>query len=559
MVSSSFAEVLKDETIYVNLDHSGKAQNIRVVNRLHGKGQEDYYIDYGSYENVKPLVDLDPVVEKDRIKWPLKDAHGKDIYYEATIDKDLPVKLNIKYFLDGKKIPAEELVGKSGKLKIDILVENESSLTSQIQIPLNLDVFSNIEVENGAGSVVGKTMTVVFTHLPIGEGEFSIEAEGKNIELESILISSTNFKMPISGDLDEFLSGIDELARAFDQLEEGSKEINKGTISLRDGIKVLADGIGEIYSGFSQISSKTKEILEGFNQFNLGFKTLKNSIVDIINGIGELNSNFETAVQGGNNIDQGLNQLNKGTKDLDKGLKEINSGLGDLNSNHKQLVQLAQSLQNSQDPSVRALAEGVIGEGLAIEGLSKGLNESYKGVNAIAENTNQLYLGYGEYNKGINEILKGYRQLGQGLQPMPEEIENMYKGHNQLTDGLGSLSDGLDSIDSGLEEMNKNTKTLPNQVGKLAEGQKELTDGISELNKEGISKIRDVAQVFTDITGDEQDEYKSFVDSRNKDNSTCQFVMKTPPIKAKQVKELAKVEETGKRTLLQRFLYLFRR
>ena len=45
--SLSFAEVLKDETIYVNLDYNGSAQNIKVVNRIYGESNEKYYIDYG--------------------------------------------------------------------------------------------------------------------------------------------------------------------------------------------------------------------------------------------------------------------------------------------------------------------------------------------------------------------------------------------------------------------------------------------------------------------------------------------------------------------------------
>ena len=553
-----FAEVLKDETIYVNLNHNGNPEDIKVVNRIYGESQDKYYIDYGEYEDIKPLVGIEPIVEKDKIKWPLENLEDKDIYYEADIDKELPMKIDIKYFLDGKEVSGKELAGKSGNLKINISIENKNNLTTQIQIPLNLDIFSNIKVENGTISVVGKTMTVVFTHLPMGDGKFSLEAKGENIELDSILISSVNSKMPLSGDLEDFSSGIDEMAEAFNELEKGSKEINKGTISLKDGLKALANGIGEFYSGFNQINSKTKEISKGFNQFNLGFKTLKESIGDLVKGIGELNHGLKTIGEESSGIKEGLFQLKEGTADLDGGIKELNNGLTTLNSNHKQLVELAKSLQNSQDPRVKALAEGVIGEGVAIENLSNGLDESYKGVNSISENSNKLHLGYSEYNNGLNEILGGYSQLNEGLRPLPKELDNMYSGHVQLTKGLDTLFEGLDSMDDGISKIKNNTKTLPDKVGELAEGQEELTKGISKINNEGMSKIKDTVEIFTDTKEDAKDDYTSFVDSRNKDNSTCQFIMKTPAIKIENPKKEVKIEEKNNKSFLERFLDLFR-
>ncbi len=556
--SLSFAEILKDETIYVNLDHNGNAKDIKVVNRIYGESNDKYYVDYGEYEDIEPLADIKPIVEKDKIKWPLQNLKGQDIYYEANIDKELPMKIDIRYFLDGKEILGEELAGKSGNLKIDISIENGNNLTTQIQIPLNLDIFSNIKVENGTVSVVGKTMTVVYTHLPIGNGKFSLEARGENIELESMFISSTNSKVPLSGDLEDFSSGIDEMAKAFDKLEKGSKELNKGTISLKDGLKALASGIGEFYSGFNQINNKTKEISNGFNQFNSGFKILKINMGDLVEGIGGLNYGFKPIVEESNNFEDGMFQLKEGTANLDNGVKELNNGLISLNSNHKQLVELAQSLQDSQDPRVKALAEGMIGEGVAIENLSNGLNESYKGINAISENSNRLYLGYSEYNKGLNEVFGGYSKLNEKLQPMPKELENMYSGHVQLTEGLDAVFEGLDSMDNGISDINNNTKILPDKVGKLAEGQEDLTKGISKLNNEGIDKIKDTVEIFTENGGDKEDNYTSFVDNRNGNNSTCQFIMKTPAIKIENPKNEVKIVEKNNKSFLERLLDLFR-
>ncbi len=51
------------------------------------------------------------------------------------------MKIKIKYFLDNKEILGEDLAGKSGNLKINISIEDSSDLTTQIQLPLSLDMF----------------------------------------------------------------------------------------------------------------------------------------------------------------------------------------------------------------------------------------------------------------------------------------------------------------------------------------------------------------------------------------------------------------------------------
>ncbi len=173
---------------------------------------------------------------------------------------------------------------------------------------------------------------------------------------------------------------------------------------------------------------------------------------------------------------------------------------------------------------------------MTIENLSNGLNESYKGLQAISENSNKLYLGYSDYHKGLNEVFSGYNELNQKLQPLPKELENMYNGHIQLVGGLDTLFQGLNSMDSGISEINNNTKALPNKVGELAEGgQEELTKGMSKLNNEGMIKIKDTIEIFTRNGGEnEKENYTSFVDSGNGNNSTCQFIMKTPAIKNRE-------------------------
>lgn len=565
--TASYADVMKNETIYVNLKHDGSTDNLTIVNHISGSTNEEYFIDYGKYTDFHVLVnDVKPIVGEGSIKWPTNTLKEKDIYYEGTIDKPLPIKLNIKYLLDGNEIKGEDLGGKSGKLKIVISVKDSKDLTTQIQIPLNLNVFSNIKVPSGVSSVVGKTMTVVFTHLPMGDQEFLLEADGKDIELDSIIIASTSASMDlpdnIGGSMDQLTKGIDEMSEATEQLHDGSVDINKGTNSLIDGLKSLGSGINKLFSGTKEIDDNSKILTKGFLDFNLGLLELKENLPGLVKGINDLNNGLTTLNKEGINIKLGLGSLNKGTTELKQGLEGLSGGLSELNAGHDQLVELAKSLVGSNDPRIKALAEGVIGEGIAINSLAQGAIGSASGAAKLAESTNQLYMGYEQFIGGLDSTSKGFNQMNEGIKTLPQEIEMMVAGHTQLTNGLTPLFDGISGIKGGLSALSKETAMLPKEVQKLADGQKEISDGLSKLNDEGFSKIKTSIDDFSDFDSSEKkEEYKSFVNNDKNKNSTAQFVMKTPSIKKIEVSN--EIDGTNvpivKKSFLQRFLDLFKK
>lgn len=557
------AEIDRNETIYVNLNHDGTTKNIKVINHISGSSKEEYYVDYGQYEDLKVLVDgVEPIIEGPTIKWPTVFLENRDIYYEGSLNKDLPMAIDIDYFLDGKEIKGEELAGKSGNLKINISIKNSSDLITQIQIPLNLDIFSNIKVENGVNSVIGKTMTVVFTHLPIEDQEFCIEAKGENIELDPILIASTPSNIPLpeslGEDINSFSKGINEMSKAAIELEEGSSELTKGTISLKEGLKTLSNGIGKFYSSFNEIGTNSQILTKGLLDFNNGFKLLTDNILGLWNGINNLNHGFNEIKIETQNIQEGLSSFNAGTKEVNKGLEQLKNGLNELNSNHKDLVALAESLSSSNDPRIRALAEGVIKEGITIDALSQGANNSFNGMIVLREKVDGLDLGFQEYNKGINRIGDGLNELIQQLKPLPEELENMYKGHSQLTEGIDSIFNGFEPMTRGFEELNNKTESLPNEVDKLIDGQNNITKGINTLNDEGLLKIKNSIDGFS-ILDESDNNYTSFVHDKNENNTTFQFIMQTPAIKPMPERKEIELRVEGKKSFFERFLNLFKK
>lgn len=562
----SYGDMTKDETVYVNLNHDGSVSNISVVNRLSGTSTEEYFVDYGKYDYIKNLSgNEEPIVEEDKVKWPTSLLKGNDIYYEGSIEKELPINIKIKYFLNDLEVNGDELAGKDGNVKIQfVLGKNEEGLTTQIQLPLDLDVFSDIKVKDGVTSIVGKKMNIVFTHLPMNEQVYEVEAYGTDIKLDSILISSmpAGFTLPedIDDKLDEFADGMDEMSKAANKLEDGGLKLAEGTSSMKNGLLGLSKGISKITSGFKSIVSKFKEVVSGFETFNTGLMKFKEESTALSEGINNLNLGLNNLSNESSSIRSGIENLNNGLIQLNEGANSLNNGLESLNENHQKMVSLAEELTNSSDPRVKALANGVILEAGALEELSSGANQVYIGTSDLATGSKELNLGYNKYYEGQQAVSNGMNKLNEGVKNLPEELNKMYEGHSQLVEGLNRMYGGMEDLSGGLEEINSNTAILPNEIDKLVDGQVELNSGISRLNVEGIKKAKESISSFEGL-GDFQGKsnFTSFVNNEKNKNSTTQFLMKTPEIKVKEIKTERPETHKPKETLLQRIINLFKK
>ena len=88
-VCAADTSVSKDETVYVNADATGSQKQVTVSNWLKNAGLEDTVADESTLEGIKNIKGTETFTETgDTLTW---DTDGKDIYYQGTTDKDLPV------------------------------------------------------------------------------------------------------------------------------------------------------------------------------------------------------------------------------------------------------------------------------------------------------------------------------------------------------------------------------------------------------------------------------------------------------------------------------------
>ena len=91
----------KEETIFSNLDYTGKVKNVKVTNHL--KINETKTLEDNS--SLKEILNIsgDEKFKNDNglLKWETK---GEDIVYKGTTTKALPITTKITYYLNGDKI-----------------------------------------------------------------------------------------------------------------------------------------------------------------------------------------------------------------------------------------------------------------------------------------------------------------------------------------------------------------------------------------------------------------------------------------------------------------------
>lgn len=177
---SEIAETFKkQETVYVNLAPDGTASNITVTDWIHTDMPQVRVADVSSLQNIRNVKTLvEPITDGENIFW---DMDTTDIYYSGETDTEPPVMFNIRYFLEGTEMTAEQIAGKKGNVKIQIEAKNNLTVPMKIKgkdftiscpmimiggTILSEGVFSNISIDNGSKISDGDKEILFFFGVP---------------------------------------------------------------------------------------------------------------------------------------------------------------------------------------------------------------------------------------------------------------------------------------------------------------------------------------------------------------------------------------------------------
>lgn len=386
----------KVETVYVNADASGAANDIIVSEWLKNSGASAKLSDKTELKDIVNVKGDETFKDNGdgTLTW---EAKGSDIYYQGVTDKKLPVNMKITYALDGKEVKPEELAGKSGKVTIRFEYENTDKQTVDVDgkevevftpfvmmsgMILDGDKFSNVDISNGkvisdGGNyiVVGVAVPGLKDSLDIAEDKWD-ELDDEDLEKKlsnsfEITADTTDFElgmtmtMASSDVLSDFgmsdLSGsdkIDDLKDNMDKLNDGSDKLVDGSKELKNGTGELKDGVSDLYDGTKEFKDGTSELKDGTGKLSDGTKDFYDGIVKYTDGAHELRNGAAALEDGVKAAKDGTSALRKGMEDADlvNNAKALAQGTEAINGGVKQMAQMAASLSSLMTASTQLTA-----------------------------------------------------------------------------------------------------------------------------------------------------------------------------------------------------------
>lgn len=583
----SVSAITKKETVYTKLNYDGSVKNTLVNNQLINNNKDDVINDNSILENIMN-INNDSTYEKEdnKLKW---NSNGKDIYYQGTTDKKLPIGVDISYKLDDKLVNIDDILGKKGRIEITIKYHNydkHDDLYTPFTIMMGTIIDSvnnsNIAITNGKIVSTGTKDIIIGMTAPGLYESLDVE-ELKDIDTIVISYDTNDFSVPNiynvvtpklidSSDLEVFdkmesvYSSVNSLATNMNIIEDGSKKLKDGSNELKSKLKSSMDELvnnhedalnneqinmienqvmSNVKSKFNdtykeQIGNmtwnkvkenmKSDEKIEEIvtrNVTNSVTQAVSNVVPDVVtNSVTETVKEYISTEEGYNNY-----------VNCETGKAIMQQG-GEMTAEQINSCKILELVQNIATSSATKA-----GRDAAIKSSSEAAKNASVGVANevsmyVAENVSK------EVASSVSEesALNTASEVSKSLAPT---IANQVKDASikKVSESLGLLYDGVSLLDDGVNS---------------------LSDGISKYNQEGISKISNlVNNTIKDKTNKIEkltklsDNYKSFASNNNGDNDETKFILVVDSKKKIENKKEEK-QEDKKISLWDRIVGLFK-
>ena len=575
----------KDETVYVLANADGSVKKIIVSDWIMNNGGKTVSdkTELSDIKNVKG--DESYVMDTDNMReW---NADGKDIYYQGTISKALPVDLKVSYELDGKPVSAESLAGKSGKVTIRFDYTNNQyknvsidGKNTKIYVPfvmltgllLDNDIFTNVEISNGKIINDGDRIIAVGFALPGMQENLNLSRDKVDIpDFVEITADVNNFALSntLTVAANSIISDLDVSKL------DSADDLRASLTELSSAMSKLLDGSSELYGGLSELLLKSNELISGVDKLANGASALSDGAAALSAGLSELVSNNDTLNAGAKQVfDTLLSAVSQKLKDngitVDtltvENYKTVIGGLleNPTDSQKAELINIADAALNAKLSAIGVpqnyygavkvllatkLSSGETQESAMAEiaamlqNISDPQNAAAIGAAAAtaeSENGKQIINAFclNLANQTLEPTVKeavaqldSYNEFYKGVLAYTAGAKQAYDGSTELKNGAKELSDGANALKSGSSQ-------LVGGVQQLTDGSKRLADGLKEFNEKGISKLTslagdDLGSLVTRIkaTVEVSRDYKSFAGIADGTDGDVKFIYRTDEIK----------------------------
>jgi|GEM_PF-7010966 len=470
----------KNEVVTVHADATGMVKSIDDSVTL--KGVADLASDGIKKESVRDRTNLSDISNKNGDEaFEIKDGNvyfqnlGHDISYEGKGKAELPVSIDIKYYLDGDEMSPDKIKGKKGHVKVEYSLENTESCELEIggvmrtayvpfaavsMVMLEEGSYSNLKTKNCKSTSLNSENVIMALCMPgmkknleyissdvldddvHDSFSFEFDTDSFTMGFSTTVISSNFFDESID------LSDLDEIKDALNDLESAGETIARGSDTIKDGMEEFGGYLDEYIGGIDSLDS----------------------------GISDLAS--------------GIDALNEGKKDIYDGAKNISDFLSSYSEAYDEIRPLIDAMTQADpdNPELQALLQW---------------------YDALAEQNAQMVEGSSAYTEGVEEFNKGIASAKEGA----NELE---KGSNTLATNGSKISEGYDSLQSGFMEYRKGICKF-------------YFEGIVELRNEGTSKIEEI-QNFIHMIEEADKGYKTYSGLEKDQEGKVTIVIETEAI-----------------------------
>ena len=528
----------KDESVYVKADASGKVNETTVTEWLKNpnNGKTEDVTELQNVENVKG-DETYTTDSEGSVSWK---SEGKDIYYQGTTDKELPVDVEITYTLDGKKVEAKDLKGKDGKLEMKVQYTNQSKETVDVSgesvemytpfamvtaMMLPNDEYTNVMIDHGKIVSDGDKNIVVGLGFPGMEENLNLE--GKDIDIDipdsftitadvknasvgpTMTVASSDvleqFGLDEIDSFDDLSDSVGELENAAEQLTDGSAKAADGSSALADGSNTLATGAGTLADGTSALATGVKTLADGVNTLNSKSGDLTKGVSDLASGVNDYTGGVSDLADGSSKVSAGAESLKNGLETAQTGIEGLVAGVGTLRGGFE-----GDGTQNN--PGATNLANGTV---QAIGATSTIINDLATMIGNTGENQGTVQATAtingedGAVQAAVDQLIKGGIVDEENREACATAIRTAVSANisaeakvtSEKADA-GSISDIKKKIAEAQTKVgtaSTNAAGLQTNVGVLYEGTKTVQSGVEDLKK-GNSQLAAGAKDLADGT-----------------------------------------------------------
>ncbi|MBP3444368.1 MAG: MMPL family transporter [Bacilli bacterium] len=543
----------KNETVYSKIDENGNVISTTVNEQIKNTKKLDTIEDYTELEDILNISSNDEITKLN--KNISINALGKDVFYQGKSKKSLPIGINIKYYLDGKEESLDNILGKSGKIKIVIDFTNnekhnalvngkQETMYTPFLVTMGTMLDSNvtnIKINNGKVVASGNKNMVVGISSPYLNRSLNIN-ELSTLNTLTLSYETDNFKLPTM------------------YFVATNKLLSDADLSVFNKLDGLNSKVDELQTNMNKIDNGASDLSKGINK-------LKNSL---LSSITNLKNNDEDALDENTLVGIRTQTMqtvqNTFTNDYKKKLSE------------SAWIKVEENLKNSNDTYVTDLATKTVSKILlSYLGSEEALNNYMLCVSDNMESC--IYLAQNNYD--INKINAFALTLKQEITSLTTNTTN-YIAEN-VSKSVASTVAEETAISTAESIVNTLAPTLSNQVKNesiksftsslntlytnidyIDSNMNTLSTGITTFNKEGIEEISALvngpiasSKARVEALSKLADNYTSYASKSTSINDETKFIIVLDG-KEKQEEKTNITEESFKTNLWTRIKNLFK-